>query len=279
MKYELSHARIDPSHCLAPGLFRSLMKGERKKRKLDIVYQFNSSQRIEFSGPEPLDDLDLRVLQGLVAMAGLSGGLLDIHHPKTPTGKELSAALEPTGAGLFEDALAIEGSFYKLAKEIGYKNPGSTRTIKDMRDSIERLWKVSIIVRDGSATRGFRLLADNLSSESKGFYVALNPMIAQAALGAGRRYSKISMAEIRALKTAPARLIHFRLCGFIDPKKEHPTLISVDTLCGYVWPDPTSGRALNKRREKAKLGLLELSDLGWSINEISKNKFKIARPI
>jgi hypothetical protein len=38
VKYDLTHARHDPAHCLAPGLFRSLKKGERRTGKLDVTY-------------------------------------------------------------------------------------------------------------------------------------------------------------------------------------------------------------------------------------------------
>ncbi|PYA99033.1 replication protein C, IncQ-type, partial [Serratia marcescens] len=30
-KHSLSHVRHDPAHCLAPGLFRALKRGERKR--------------------------------------------------------------------------------------------------------------------------------------------------------------------------------------------------------------------------------------------------------
>ena len=53
-KHDLTHARHDPAHCLAPGLFRSLKRGERKRGKLDVVYDYGDGKRIEFSGPEPL---------------------------------------------------------------------------------------------------------------------------------------------------------------------------------------------------------------------------------
>ena len=53
-----------------PSLFRSLKRGERKRSKLDVVYDYGNNKRIEFSGPEPLGANDLRILQGLVALAG-----------------------------------------------------------------------------------------------------------------------------------------------------------------------------------------------------------------
>ena len=53
-KHDLTHARHDPAHCLAPGLFRSLQRGERRRCKLHVVYNYGDGKRIEFSGPEPL---------------------------------------------------------------------------------------------------------------------------------------------------------------------------------------------------------------------------------
>lgn len=64
MAFDLTHARHDPAHCLAPGLFRSLKRGDRKKLKLDVTYPYGEGEQIEFSGPEPLGADDLRILQG-----------------------------------------------------------------------------------------------------------------------------------------------------------------------------------------------------------------------
>ena len=72
----LSHARLETAHCLAPGLFRSLSHGDREQEKLKVSYKHGERENIEFSGPEPLGVDDLRVLQGLVAMAGPHGIIL-----------------------------------------------------------------------------------------------------------------------------------------------------------------------------------------------------------
>ncbi|WP_411907670.1 replication protein C, IncQ-type, partial [Salmonella enterica] len=72
-KHRLSHVRHVPAHCLAPGLFRALRRGERKRSTLDVTDDYGDGQRIEFSGPEALGAEDLRSLQGLVAMAGPHG--------------------------------------------------------------------------------------------------------------------------------------------------------------------------------------------------------------
>lgn len=50
------------------------------------------------------------------------------------------------------------------------------------------------------------------------------------------------MAEVRVLQTDPARLMHQRLCGWIDPGKSGR--VELDTLCGYVWPDEANAEAM-----------------------------------
>ena len=80
----------------------------------------------------------------------------------------------------------------------------------------------------------FHLMSYAFDEEDGRLFVALNPQIAEAILGR-RPYTRIEMAEVRALQTDPARLIHQRLCGWIDPGKAGR--VELDTLSGYVWPD------------------------------------------
>jgi hypothetical protein len=271
-KHELTHARHDPAHCLAPGLFRSLKRGERKRGKLDVVYDYGDGKRIEFSGPEPLGADDLRILQGLVAMAGPSGIVLS-PEPKTEEGQQLRLFLEPKWEAVQQDAMVVKGSYRALAREIGYANPDDT---KPVRDCIERLWKVSIIAQNGRKRQGFRLLSEYASDEQDGkLYVALNPLIAQAVMGGGQ-HVRINMDEVRTLQSDPSRLIHQRLCGWIDPGKSGR--IELDTLCGYVWPDEANPEAMKKRRQTARKALSELAALGWEVGEYAKGKWEIGRP-
>lgn len=272
-KHDLTHVRHDPSHCLTPGLFRSLQRGERKRSKLDVAYEFGDGKRIEFSGPEPLGADDLRILQGLVALAGPNGLVLS-SEPQTEEGKELRKALETKWQAAKDDALVVKGSYRGLAREIGYANPDDTKPI---RESIERLWKVSIILQQGKKRQGFRLLSEYASDEKDGhLYVALNPLIANAVLGASQ-HIRISMDEVRALKSDPARLVHQRLCGWIDPSKTRR--IEIESVCDYIWPDATSNPStIKKRRQTARKALLELETLGWHVTEYARGKFEITRP-
>jgi hypothetical protein len=270
-KFDLTHARHDPAHCLAPGLFRSLKRGERKTSKLDVVYEFGQGQKIEFSGPEPLGADDLRILQGLVAMAGPAGLVLS-PEPKTEVGLQLRMFMEPKWDAIQQDAMVVKGSYRALAREIGYANIEDTKPI---RDCIERLWKVSIIALSGGKRRGFRLLAEYASDDVAGkLFVALNPMIAQAVMGG--QHIRIDLWEVRSLKSDSARLIHQRLCGWIDHGKSRR--IELDTLCSYVWPEPANSSTMRKRRQRAKDCLPELSHIGWLVTEYAKGKFEITRP-
>lgn len=273
-KHSLSHVRHDPAHCLAPGLFRALKRGERKRSKLDVTYDYGDGKRIEFSGPEPLGADDLRILQGLVAMAGPNGLVLG-PEPKTEGGRQLRLFLEPKWEAVTADAMVVKGSYRALAKEIGAE-VDSGGALKHIQDCIERLWKVSIIAQNGRKRQGFRLLSEYASDEADGrLYVALTPLIAQAVMGGGQ-HVRISMDEVRALDSETARLLHQRLCGWIDPGKTGKA--SIDTLCGYVWPSEASGSTMRKRRQRVREALPELVALGWTVTEFAAGKYDITRP-
>ncbi len=149
IKPNLTHARHDPTHCLAPGLFRSLKRGDRKMLKLDVTYNYGHGKRIEFSGPEPLGADDLRILQGLVAMAGPSGLTLS-PEPETEGGQQLRIALELKWDAVQQNAMLVKGSYRALAREIGYANPDDTRPIREcieLRDAMR--WKPTCVLPVG----------------------------------------------------------------------------------------------------------------------------------
>ena len=205
-------------------------------------------------------------------MAG-PGGLVLSPEPQTEAGQQLRLFLEPKWEAVQQDAMVVKGSYRALAREIGYADPDNTRPV---RECIERLWKVSIIAQNGRKRQGFRLLSEYASDEQDGkLYVALNPLIARAVMG-GAQHVRIDMDEVRALQTDPARLIHQRLCGWIDPGKSGR--VELDTLCGYAWPTEVNENAMKRRRGIARKALPELAALGWTVSEYAKNKFEISRP-
>jgi len=277
--YNLTHARHDPAHCLAPGLFRSLKRGDRKKLKLDITYHYGETEKIRFMGFEPLGADDLRVLQGLVAMAAISGdsgrGIVLRQETESTAGKQLRLFLDLKWDAIEKDTMVAKGSFRQLARELGYAEDGGSQ-FKTIRDCIERLWAVSVIVEKDGKRQGFRILSDYASDEREGkLFVALNPRLAEAIMGE-RPHSRINMAEVRRLKTDPARFIHQRLCGWIDLSKFGR--VELDTLCGYVWPNEASTETMKKRRQTVRRALTELSAIGWTVKEYTKGKWEVGRP-
>lgn len=279
MVYDLTHARHDPAHVLAPGLFRSLGPGDRARMKLDVTY-IHGQDQLEFKGHEPLGVDDMRVLQGLVALAGPEGLILRDDENLPESGRQLILDLfNPPAviaeAGRKPDTLVVRDSFRRLAREIGMDEGG--KGLKAIRTSVERLFGVTVFVQSGKRRVGMRLLSSYASDEGTGdLYVALNPRLAGAIFG-DRQHIRIELAEVRALGTDPARLIHQRLCGWIDAGKSGK--VTIETLADYVWPVPTEvDRAMKKRRETVRKALAELSAIGWAVNEYARGKVEISRP-
>lgn len=277
---DLTHARHDRAHVLAPGLFRSLAPGERKKLKLDVTYDFGNDERIEFKGYEPLGTLEMRVLQGLVAMAGPDGLILEDQDKASPTGGQLMLELfEPDpvvqAAKLKPASLVIRDSLRRLAREIGMDEGGKSLT--DIREAIERMFGVTIFVQTGKRRLGMRMLAAYASDEGTGdLYVALNPRIASAIMGTAP-YARIDLCEVRRLDSDPARLIHQRLCGWIDPGKSGE--IGIDSLSSYAWPDaPATDAAKRKRWGRVRKAVQEIAAAGWRVEEVRKDHWRLIRP-
>lgn len=277
---DLTHARHDRAHVLAPGLFRSLAPGDRKKLKLDVVYDFGDGDRLEFGAKDPLGVLEMRVLQGLVAMAGPDGMILEDQDKASPRGGQLMLDLfdpDPVvqAAKLKPPSLVIRDSLRRLAREIGMCEDGTS--LKQIRKAIERMFGVTIFVQTGKRRLGMRMLAAYASDEGTGdLYVALNPRIASAIMGA-TPYARIDLEEVRKLNSDPARLIHQRLCGWIDPRKSGE--IGIDKLAEYVWPDSAAGESANRmRKSRVRKAVKEIGNLGWRVDEVRKDHWLFTRP-
>lgn len=272
-KYSLTYAKHASALCLAPGLFRALRRGERQHAKLAVTYQYRDDCTIEISGPEPLGADDLRVLQGLIAIAGFSGLTLG-SEPKTAEGRQLRESLQLTGLAVSNTSMMVKCSYRHLAREIGLTEGG--RQLEGVKRCVERLWKVSIIVDDKGFRRGYRLLSHYAADTGRGqLFVALNPLIANAILGESQ-HVRISLAETRLLNGDNARLLHQRLCAWINPGRRRD--VAVDTLCGYLWLEAVGPESVRKRRERLRAALAELEAIGWSVEEYAKERYRIGRP-
>lgn len=278
MSFDLTHAQHDAAHCLAPGLFRSLKRGDRQNLKLDVTYRYGSST-IRFWGPEPLGADDMRILQGLVAMSAVCGsngrGIVLYPEPRTAEGQQLRLLLETRFDAVTSEALVVKGSYRQLAREIGYADIESGTAFRNIRDCIERLWAVSVIVEQAGKRQGFRILSEYRSDDIEGsLFVALNPRLADAVMGR-TQYLRVDMCEVRNLKSDPARLLHQRL-HWINAGTTKP--VTLDTLCSYAWPDECSPATMRQRRVIARKALEELKGIGWTVEQYAPGKYNIGRP-
>ena len=196
MDTELTHARHDRSHCLAQGLFRSLRRGERKKEKLDVSYSHGREQ-IRFIGFEPLGADDLRLLQGIVALAGPAGVTLS-PAPSAEVPKELRQLLETKQNAMEMNALMVSGNVGRLLAETGMSDGG--KNIEILKASLVRLSNVTVIASRGDQVASFRLLSFGFDGGTGQLHLGLNPRLADAVIG-NRPYARIDMREVRSLKS------------------------------------------------------------------------------
>ena len=278
--FRTDHVRIEQVFCSAPGLFGSLPKPLPKDAHLDMMYE-TSDATFEFFG-RCLGVPELRVFQAVLALVPVSGPggckmLLDGDN-EYAVGKEHLRTLSVDDHKFDGDSLVVRTTFYELAKECGYADScfhGGAR-IKAVQKALETLWSVTVLIRHNSGdVDGSRLLSHYQADKSGKLTVAINPRLAEGIMGK-RRYSRLDMNEIRALKSDPARLINQRVCGFIDPGKSHK--VALDTLIGYVWLSQALNiKAIQWRKRAVRKALTELEVLGWSAAEYVEDKFDISR--
>lgn len=270
----VAYARHEPHHCLTPGLFKSYKRGDRKKLKQYAKYEISpdGKQYVEFKCFDPLGVDDMRVLQGVVALSGPNGIVLE----PSPIDKEtnqLRMKLVTEEEAINEDGRLLSSSLADLCKLIGLSGGGESNRL--ILASLERLHNVSVkLVTEENGrlcTRISRILSYSYSEVTKDYSegrvkVAINPIIARSVVG-DKRYIKINLAEVRALKTDAAVLIHQRLCGWIDIGKERS--VSMEKLFEYVWHDATdiTQDGIKYRRKTIRKAIEELRSIGWHINE------------
>lgn len=261
-KFNLTtYAKHDTAHCLAPNLFRQLKSGERKKEKLDVLYKY-SDKTLRFTGFEPLDAGDMRVLQALVAMGGPSTIILDFNDVVTETAKTLMGFLNPNNYTKDTKAKVINANLSSLLAEIGLSDGGAQRKVA--MDSLFRLSNVVVTVETENQKGSCNLLSYCLEKNTKRLYVALNPRITKAILGEnGGQFTTIDMSEVRKIKGDLSAILHQRLCAIVDNGQSK--ILKVDTLIGYIWGKEPLGEATDKQSNVIRQRRYKLNK---SINEL-----------
>ncbi len=311
-------APMDPDCALARGLFRSVPNGT-ERRSLQLVHGVEGGdpgsagwrREVEFLSPFLLGPTDLRTLQGLMALAAEQAVYWEdrswvLSRPEDELGRQLALEFHASDGERERRVLQISGSLADLARAVGL-DERSGNAIGILKRSLKRLTAVTVWLRFSEWHRVFEhgraaaraveksegscRLASAYWSEGAGgggtgsLRAAVNPALSEVAMaavvrgGRGVKYIRMDMREVRSLRTGAARLIHQRLCAWINPGDGGRVKLS--TLCAYVYhEDAPTPNAAKGRRKAVRRALRELEGFEppWGVDEYAPGVFAIARP-
>jgi hypothetical protein len=177
-------------------------------------------------------------------------------------------------ASLLAFSVRVDTTFVALAEAIGMQGGSAPARI---RTAVKLLHGVSIEVASESRAFVMEHLIKRLEGRKGGsVHVELSPALALAVLGSPGEYLRVDMDEVRRLRSDPARLLHHRL-HWVNAGETRS--VRIDTLVGYVYPEPAEGATLRKRRKRVREALDELQNfLGWAITFPRADLVMVGRP-
>lgn len=274
----LDHARVDPSHCLADGLFRPLQKGTQKGSSLDIHYRYKGFT-FWWRNYRLLSIADQSVFLALHRLAAERGRTETVGPQHAdPTMLEVRGALNMRLQAAELDCLAFTTSLREMAENIGMTVTGPN--LRAIKESLLRLSGVSFVIykgEDETSTFWQANLISNLAGVDGKIYVAVNPLLSKALVGTPSSY--INMAEQRLLNSDAAKRLHVWLSSWAPT--ESSRTIALDNLIQHVWgTEESSADAVRKRRGYLRKAIIEIGNLeGWLCEEDkSTNMVQVMRP-
>jgi len=266
----VDHARVDPSHCLADGLFRPLFRGSQSSEPLNIEYEFeqlveNSYKKfvLRWSGPELLSIVDQSVFLAIHRLASQIGRpeRVEPHH-SNPAFVTTRAALNMSYRARDSECLVLNTTPTEIAETIGIAANGEA--LQRMKKSLHRLSKVSLSIysRDDPNTL---LWQSNLVSAliyNRKLLIGLNPRLSKAIVATPVTF--IDMREQRALQGDITKRLHVWLSCWQGINSTKERNIDIDKLTLHVWGDVSTDDVLYTRRCSLKKSLSEINRLtGW----------------
>jgi hypothetical protein len=175
--------------------------------------------------------------------------------------------------GQKKDVIIIKTHIRKLLTEMNITTGG--KNFQNIRTRLKRLASITIWVDNEKEEAAYYLLNYKFDKESEMLHIELNNTITNTIIQ-NTNYTLIELDEIRQLKTAPARLVHQRLCGWINFGKN--STVGMDTLCDYIWTTPALTHNIKKHRKQViKKTIEELKSIGWKIWEAEPGQYNIFR--
>jgi len=242
--------------CLADGLFISQPRG--KSRQVSTTWQIYGDEEIKFDGNEALRAFDLLVLQGIAALAYDEDLAIKIGScPESSWGQELRSSLKLSGKAYDQQTLGIDCGSRRLLKEIGRTAGGGD--FASLRKSLERMSNVTLAAKCEGVVETGRLIGYTINPGSGLVSMAIHPRLASAI--DQKHFAVFDMREVRLLESDAARLIHGRICGWLDQGKS--SQITLETVCKYVWPffegsEQVTYENVKRQRQTASRAIAEI---------------------
>lgn len=259
----IDHARLDPSHCLADGLFKPLLRGSNKT-DLDVRYQYKG-YTFHWQGPELLGINEQSVFLAIHRLAATAGPDIRVDCNSTdPNQQEARTRLKLAYDAARLDSLVIETSANELTRTTGRKVNG--QSAKRIVESLMRMAEVSFCIcnTESPSSPVFQSQLISVVESERLLHVGINPCLTKAVCEQPSTY--VDMREQRVLKSDITKRLHVWLSSWASPTANgRDQRISMDKLISHIWGDSTTGDALYARRKKLHAAIAELNGLAsWS---------------
>lgn len=255
------HARVDPTHCLADGLFRPLFRG-KADNPLAIHYRFKDYV-FYWQAPSPLGINEQSVFLAVLRLAAIKHRQKNVDdkndapkllEARQALGLELSAAQSP--------CIIIETTLNELTRTIGREVNGQSG--KRIFDSLQRLAQVKFHIENAAQQNIFQCNLLSVIVKEKNLLIGISPKLCQS-LTMKSPASYIDMREQRAIESDITKRLHVWLSCWAGIAGKRGA-VSLDNLIPHVWGNTATGDALYSRRQKLRDAITELSKFaGWSV--------------
>ena len=257
------HARLDPSHCLADGLFKPLLRG-RNDAELDVRYKYKD-HTFHWHGPELLGINEQSVFLAIHRLAATAGSTIFIDSDVTDTNQlEARTKLKLAYGAEKSACIVIETDANEITRSLGRQVNGQSG--KRVIESLARMSAVQFSIYNAAepASLVFQSQLISVAESGRTLYVGINPCLSKAIRQKPSTY--VDMREQRALSSDISKRLHVWLSSWANTKgKDRDQRIGMDKLICHVWGDSATGDALYTRRKKLLAAISELNALmGWS---------------
>jgi len=253
------HACVQPTHCLANGLFRPIKHGQRAETALNITHPYKT---YTFRWQHPAKSLcikDQRVFLAVLFLASVPGRSICVgaDYPDEQM-QEARNALDLKFGAQDAACLTIATTARELTNVLGLaiSGPALSRIV----ESLERLAGVTFSIATGGTdnTVWQSKMFSLVNVDDKNLLIGICPTLSKPLSDKKTEKTYIDMKEQRALTTDAAQRLHVWLSAWLRPTEGRR--IQLDLLVKHVWGDSCTGNTLYTRRDTLKQALNELNE-------------------